>query len=244
MVGIVSLAERGDLEDAMWRMPNQWPAFMLEDPVADRLFGLLPRDFPDYQLVAVDNDAVVGKLNMIPFRWDGTVDDLPLRGWDAVLERGFADHAAGRAPTAVSLLEARLIDTQLASGLASALLLAGKRTASAHGLADLFGPVRPTRKSQEPHTPMADYVARTRDDGLPADPWLRSHVRLGGEIVKVCPTSMTIPGSLAQWRSWTGLPLERSGAIEVPGALVPVHVSIEHDHAVYVEPNVWVRHRL
>jgi hypothetical protein len=91
---------------------------------------------------------------------------------------------------------------------------------------------------------MVDYVARTRDDGLPADPWLRSHVRLGGEIVKVCPASMTIPGSLAQWRSWTGLPLDSSGAIEVPGALVPVHVSIEHDHAVYVEPNVWVRHRL
>jgi hypothetical protein len=25
---------------------------------------------------------------------------------------------------------------------------------------------------------------------------------------------------------------------------VPVHVSLEHDVAVYVEPNVWVHHRL
>jgi hypothetical protein len=30
----------------------------------------------------------------------------------------------------------------------------------------------------------------------------------------------------------------------VPGALSPVHVSAEHDHAVYVEPNLWVHHRV
>ena len=35
-----------------------------------------------------------------------------------------------------------------------------------------------------------------------------------------------------------------SGPVVVPGALVPVHVSPEQDHAVYVEPNVWVHHRV
>ena len=30
----------------------------------------------------------------------------------------------------------------------------------------------------------------------------------------------------------------------VPGALTPVEVNVAHDRAVYVEPNVWVRHRL
>jgi hypothetical protein len=30
----------------------------------------------------------------------------------------------------------------------------------------------------------------------------------------------------------------------VPFALNPVHVSVEQDHAVYVEPNVWVHHDL
>jgi hypothetical protein len=47
---------------------------------------------------------------------------------------------------------------------------------------------------------------------------------------------MTIPGTLEQWRSWTGLPFAESGDVEVPGALVPVHVDVEADHAVYVEP--------
>jgi len=30
----------------------------------------------------------------------------------------------------------------------------------------------------------------------------------------------------------------------VPGALVPVHCDVEHDSAVYLEPNVWVQHDL
>jgi hypothetical protein len=28
----------------------------------------------------------------------------------------------------------------------------------------------------------------------------------------------------------------------VPGALSPVHVSVENDYAVYVEPNAWIVH--
>jgi hypothetical protein len=60
--------------------------------------------------------------------------------------------------------------------------------------------------------------------------------------VKVAPTSMVIPGTIADWRGWAGMEFAASGPTVVPGALVPVHVSLEQDHAVYVEPNVWVRH--
>ena len=35
-----------------------------------------------------------------------------------------------------------------------------------------------------------------------------------------------------------------AGDVIVPEALVPVHCDAEHDHAVYVEPNVWVEHVL
>ena len=43
---------------------------------------------------------------------------------------------------------------------------------------------------------------------------------------------------------WTGLPFDTTGDVIVPKALVPVHVDVTHDHAVYVEPNVWVQHDL
>ena len=114
----------------------------------------------------------------------------------------------------------------------------------ARGFADLYAPLRPTMKDMEPFTPFPDYAARRRDDGLPWDPWVRTHVRAGARIIKVAPCSMTIAGTLAEWSQWTGMEFERSGDIPVPGALCPVHVSCEHDHAVYVEPNLWVHHRI
>jgi hypothetical protein len=55
---------------------------------------------------------------------------------------------------------------------------------------------------------------------------------------------MVIPGTLAEWRSSTGLPFDTSGPAVVPHALVPVHCDTVHDHAVYVEPAVWVHQRL
>ena len=196
------------------------------------------------QLAVLDAGGdVVGKVDAVPFAWDGTPDDLPDRGWDAVLERGFRDQRRGTAATAVSLLEARLVPAAQGRGLSARLLEAARDAAARRGLEHLLGPVRPTGKAAEPRTPMGEYVARRRDDGLPQDPWLRTHARLGGRLMKVCPASMVVPGSLATWRAWTGLPFDVSGPVEVPGALVPVHVDVENDHAVYVEPNVWVHHR-
>jgi hypothetical protein len=55
---------------------------------------------------------------------------------------------------------------------------------------------------------------------------------------------MTIVGSIADWSHWTGMSFDRSGEVSIAGALVPVMVSLEQDYAVYVEPNVWVRHAL
>jgi hypothetical protein len=55
---------------------------------------------------------------------------------------------------------------------------------------------------------------------------------------------MTIVGTLAEWASWTGLRFERSGPLAIEGGLSPLHVSIEQDHGVYVEPGVWVHHRV
>jgi hypothetical protein len=60
----------------------------------------------------------------------------------------------------------------------------------------------------------------------------------GAQIVKVAPRSIVITGTMAEWSRWTGLRFTASGAAIVPG------VSLERDHAVYVEPNLWVHHRL
>jgi GNAT superfamily N-acetyltransferase len=240
----VTLAERPELRDSFWAVGSTWPEFMLHDPIAGLFYGQLAETFPEYQIGALAADGtMIGRINSAPFAWTGNDDDLPDRGWDAVLEEAFGSEPADGAP-AISLLEARIAPEHRGSGLSTRLLAAARDNARRLGVRDLFGPVRPTGKPAEPRTPMADYVSRTRDDGLPADPWIRCHVRLGARIVRVCPVSMTITGTLADWRGWTGLPLTESGLVEVEGALTPVHVSLEQDHAVYVEPNVWLHHQV
>jgi len=108
------------------------------------------------------------------------------------------------------------------------------------GFSSLIAPVRPTWKDRYPLIPFDRYVRWTRDDGLPFDPWIRVHVRLGGELLEPCPSSMTVEGSLEEWQKWTGMHFPEDGEYVVPGALVPVVLS--GGRGRYVEPNIWMRH--
>ncbi|MER6758422.1 N-acetyltransferase [Micromonospora echinofusca] len=239
---VLTLAERPDLRDGMLHMEASWPDYIPPEPM---VVGWALDRYPEHQLVVLDaDDTVIARAASVPFAWDGDPASLPDTGWDAVLGLSMLDTAAGRELTALCALEIAVVPGMQARNMSGRVLAAVKDNARRHGLRDVVGPVRPSGKHAEPHEPMTGYAARTRDDGLPVDPWLRVHVRAGGRVLQVCPASMTISGSLAQWRAWTGLPFDTSGPVVVPGALTPVAVNVEHDHAVYIEPNVWVRHPL
>lgn len=240
---IVRLSDEPGLEPSMWELGSLWPAFMMQDKVAETYYSDLAR-WADHALLAVAGGRVVARSFRVTFAMGEGRPDLPDDGWDAILLWAFLDGLFERPPTHTSALEITIHPDHRGRGLAEAMIEAMADDAAASGFDALYAPVRPSRKAEEPDTPMDEYARRTRADGLPFDPWIRSHVRLGAEIVKVCPAAMTISGSLEQWRSWTDLPFDASGAVHVPGALAPVHVSVEHDHAVYVEPNVWMRHDL
>jgi GNAT superfamily N-acetyltransferase len=111
-----------------------------------------------------------------------------------------------------------------------------------HGLDTLIAPVRPSLKHRYPLAPMDRYITWRRPDGTLLDPWLRMHERLGAEIVKIAPESLSIPGTVAEREEWTEMAFPESGAYVVPGALVPVGVDRERDEGLYVEPNVWMVH--
>jgi hypothetical protein len=55
---------------------------------------------------------------------------------------------------------------------------------------------------------------------------------------------MTIAGTIAPWEDWTQMSFPESGHYVVPGALLPVEIDCENDSGVYLEPNVWVEHKL
>ena len=251
-IRVVNLQERPDLEPGFWSddFARSWPTFMFKDPMAPLYFGRGRFEhYRAFALVAVDEAApgmVIARAASVPFAFGGEGrEKLPASGWDGVLRWADRDRLLGPPPTAVCALEITIRPERKGQSLAALMVRALRDNARGQGFDVLYAPVRPTEKLAEPATPMQAYAARTRpEDGLPADAWLRVHVRLGGEVVGVAPCSMTIPGTLAEWRAWTGLLFDTSGEQIVPGALSPVHVSVEQDHAVYVEPNVWVRHRL
>lgn len=241
MTTVMTLADRPDLTDAMLNMEATWPSYIQPAPI---LVGWAFERYPQHQLVVLDGAEVVARAATVPFAWDGDPASLPDTGWDEALRTSMLDTYAGRRLTTLCALEVAVVPGKRGQDLSARTLAAVADNAREHGCTDVVVPVRPSGKHIEPHLPMTEYVARVRDDGLPADPWLRVHVRAGAEILKICPASMTISGSLAQWRAWTGLPFDTSGPAVVPGALTPVEVNVDHDHAVYLEPNVWVRHRL
>ncbi|MBA0053281.1 N-acetyltransferase [Streptomyces sp. AJS327] len=242
---ITTLAERPELTPRIYELSDTWPEFVFFEPVAGALLGRVPEEFPEYCLVATDGDRVVARGFSVPFDAGfGRRTELPDQGWDRVLLWAFSDQRSGRQPTSVSALEITVDTGYVGRGLSHRMLTALREAAARQGHRELLAPVRPNAKHLRPHLPMAEYVEERRADGLPTDPWLRVHVRAGGTVERIAPASMTVGGSLDQWRRWTGLPFDRDGAVAVPGALAPVHCDTAHDQAVYVEPNVWVRHRL
>jgi GNAT superfamily N-acetyltransferase len=240
------LSERPDLIDRMDDVDAAWPEFMAGDPVMNAFFGQIAGAFPHLCAVALDDSGAVAATA----RALACCLDLPGRGAlpDGGLDRvtiwAFDDLRAGRAPDTASAVEIMIGRAHRGSGLSHQMLAALRAATRATGLGRLVAPVRPNGKHRYPDLPMTTYITMARDDGLPDDPWLRVHVRAGGRIVRVAPASMVMAGSLAQWRDRTGLPFDRTGDVIVPEALVPVHCDTAHNHAVYVEPNVWVEHTL
>ncbi|MDO0914297.1 GNAT family N-acetyltransferase [Streptomyces sp. DT2A-34] len=243
---VSSLAERPEMLERVVDMADTWPEFAVQDLVGDAHYGRIPRELPQYVLFAEDERGeVVAHAYSVPFALAAEGRGrLPARGWDEVLVWAFADLRRGTPPDTVSAISVVIAPHARGSGLSARMLSAMRDNARAHGFREVVAPVRPNAKHLEPRPPIEEYARRVRPDGLPHDPWLRVHARAGATIDSIAPASMTVAGSLEQWRRWTGLPFDTAGDVEVPGALVPVRCEPERDHAVYVEPNVWMRHPL
>ena len=242
---LVSLAEAPELEGPLGdHNVAPWPEFMQHDPVANGLWGHLAADFPADQLILLDADgAIVAAGNSAPLAWDGTVGGLP-DGWDDQFRRTVGGPQAGVAPATLGALQIVVAAGHQGAGLSRLMIDAFRSTARTRGFRAMIACVRPNQKHRYPLMPMGDYARWLRPDGLPADAWLRAHVRAGGEIVRVSPHSMTVEGTLADWREWTGLDFPVSGPYIVEGGVGSVEIDVAQDRGVYHDANVWVVHRL
>ena len=112
------------------------------------------------------------------------------------------------------------------------------------GLGSLIAPVRPSFKDRYPITLIERYVAWTRADGEPFDPWIRIHTRRGGRIAKPIPQSLLITGTVGEWEQWTDMKFPESGEYVFPAGLAPVLIDRAQDVGTYWEPNVWIVHTI
>lgn len=102
----VTLDDAPEFRAAFSCIETSWPTFMEHDPVAARLYREMGDLYPRLQgLLLDDDDRPVAKSHATAFLAPDRAEDLPDRGWDAVMEQGVADGRAGRTPTAVSAIE-------------------------------------------------------------------------------------------------------------------------------------------
>ncbi|HMQ39187.1 MAG TPA: hypothetical protein PKA07_16635 [Micropruina sp.] len=241
---IASLAERPELAaDVPGLLASRWPAYMLIGRPGHEvdLDALVPT-FAENQLLLISaDDVLAGAALTLPLPWDGTLGDLPA-GWDDAVTRAAASLEHGVPTTAICALSITIAPHATGRGLAAGMIRAMRRMTGDCGFGSLIVPLRPSRKAEYPLIPMERYLAWRTPAGEDFDPWVRLHRRLGGELLGICPRSMTVTGSLEEWRDWLQQEIPGSGDYILPGGLAPLTADADADLGVYVEPNVWFRH--
>jgi len=141
---VFTAAERPDLwmavrEEARFR--SVWPEYNHHGNHSGRDFGALYPKHADLQVLVVDRRVgqVVAHGRTIPFRWDGSLEDLP-RGIDAVGLRAVEE---GSEPSAVSALAAEVLEEYGGQGLSGVVIEAMAAAARSRGLRPLVAPLRP-----------------------------------------------------------------------------------------------------
>jgi hypothetical protein len=236
---LFTYAERPDLSERLGEVEDTLKPFLGHGNVALEHWHKLRPEHPELQLVLYDdeNDVVVGHARTLPTR---EAEGLP-NGIDGVLELWFGEKPRPE-PDTLSAMVAVVDRGHGGRGLSQLLITGMRDLAAREGFASLVAPLRPTWKERYPLIPMDRYVRWTGDDGLPFDPWLRVHARLGAELLEVCDASYTVEASREDWQEWTDMRFPDDGEYIVPGALTPVRFS--GGRGLYVEPNVWTRHRV
>ncbi|HET7045489.1 MAG TPA: hypothetical protein VFI37_11620 [Gaiellaceae bacterium] len=223
---IVPTTEEHRAKPSYAALRRAWPEFLLHDDLTNPRWHRLYEEWGEFQFVAIGGDGeVVAEGCAIP------VNGMPQAWRQAFLTEGEPDRLC-----AIQVLVGL---EQQGRGLARPMLEHMRGLAAERGWT-LYAPVRPTWKERYPLIPIERYARWRREDGHLFDPWLRTHERLGAEVIGTAGEAMLIEGSRADWQDWTEMPFPEDGSYTVPGALVPVEFS--GGRGVYSEPCVWMRH--
>jgi GNAT superfamily N-acetyltransferase len=200
---VYTCAERPDLWARSYdQIAGVWPKYNEQGDVLGRHWSRLDEDFRDYQFILYDEprDLALAQGHSIPCSWDGTVAGLPA-GIDGAIDGAVRLFDEGGEPNTLSALAIEIPPKHQRGGLSGRMIAAMLEIAAKQGFRNLIAPLRPTWKERYPLTPIERYAAWTREDGLPFDPWIRLHVRLGAEILQPVERSLHITAAWPSGRS-------------------------------------------
>ena len=217
-IQICALEERPALVEHRALLRRAWVPWVLDAAPVRPQPGLMETSEAEaaQSLLLWEGGVLVGSLiskstNLLGF---------PDEGWDAVAASGNGDR--------VCALAVSIDPTARGKGHARRLLLSAKERFGSFTV-----PVRPTHKPLGQD--MATYLKERTADGWSVDPWLRTHERMGGQVMGISRRAMRMKAPWRQWQHWLG------PSPETHASLVGVlqHVG---EMGVYSEDNVWMQH--
>jgi len=220
-----------------------FPEFIIGDKEVGKYIARVRESFRECDLILTDDhDQLAATGWGVPITWSGEASELPSSFADVLRQSIEVHHGSSLANTFV-ICGAVVHPLLKGSGAAASLIGALCDTAAAHHFDNVVAPVRPTLKHLYPLLDIDAYAAWVRDDGMPWDPWLRLHVRIGGRVISLAREAQTMTDTVSRWEEWTGLEIPVSGDYIIPKGMAPLRIDKDADLGTYVEPNIWVRHR-
>lgn len=247
-VEVHNLKDKPELIDQFQKLiDSSWPQIALLDdqgmkywfPVLEKFpecqFGL----FLDEELVAVGNCAPVSYLSESVVGETEPFADLPDTGWSWAIRSAIESDLE---PNVLCALSATVNPNFRRRGLARKVLEHFKKIAADRSFQYLIAPVRPSLKHLYPLIPIADYVQWSHPGRPCFDPWIATHLGLGGRLVKTISAAMTVTRRVSDFAQMFSLTFASKGEYLLPGALCPMTVDPELELARYKEPGVWLVH--
>ncbi len=224
--------------------------------------------FPEGQIVLGEAGEPDIMLAANRVNWDGQRTTLP--SWDAIAgtEYTFEDTYQPSGNTFV-LMSMSARKEAKGHGLSQRVFDRVRAVANDQGMEHIIGDFRPSgfgaHKAETGDLNFMKYIAATRDDGLPQDPWLRAVKRQGTELLQVDRRAMVISADVAQVEAWAQehkpeawqevtdpeqaaylldwheplQDLEQVDQILECGETGTWYMDRENGKAVYIESNVW-----
>jgi len=222
-----------------------FPEILSASPTINQYWNILESYYPEYQyyLISTDED-LIGFVNTIPFQFKNDLQLLPNEGWDWMLETGISNYDHKESPNYLGGLQVIVRGKYQGLGYSKQIISHCKQMVKTSSFLKLVIPIRPTKKHLFPLMSMKEYI--NHKDGHKNeifDPWIRTHINSGAEIINICQRSMTIGGGIDFWEGMLNKKITKSGSYILQGALTPVKIDLTNQTGEYVEPNIWIQYK-